>query len=268
MNLRFLVPFLFIGFTFAQDEVSQCNYVGLVKCFINILDEWAWTLYELKENVVTITPDQCEHLKELDKCIKDDLPVAHMCSHSEIVQVSNTVSDLLTHRKDSGSFLRSYYLLTYACSTEGQEILSKHRECLKSEKIGEMTLSAGTYLSEKFLEDTKEKDVCDKVNEKLQQYIGALGGLCSKNEAAQLMCQSLKNMFTGLHADKLDTCVLDCKIPAETNEESKEEVQLTSDAQDDENSEQQQSEQDALRPADSSSIAFSFFSIVFYVLVR
>ena len=51
----------------------QCNYVGLVKCFINILDEWAWTLYELKENVVTITPDQCEHLKELDKCIKVSL---------------------------------------------------------------------------------------------------------------------------------------------------------------------------------------------------
>ncbi|CAP27557.1 Protein CBG07564 [Caenorhabditis briggsae] len=269
MNIRFsfLCSFLLIGHTFAQDEVSQCNYVGLVKCFINILDEWAWTLYELKENVVTIRPDQCEHLKELDKCIKDDLPVAHSCSHNEIVQVSNTVSDLLTHRKDSGSFLRSYYLLTYACSSEGQEILSKHRDCLKSEKIGEMTLSAGTYLSEKFLEHSKE-DVCDKVNEKLQQYISALGGLCSKHEAAQLMCQSLKNMFSGLHADRLENCELDCKIPENTDEESKEEVQLTSDAQDEENLEQQQSEQDALRPADSSSIAFSFFSIVFYVLLR
>uniref|UniRef100_A0A1I7TN15 Secreted protein n=1 Tax=Caenorhabditis tropicalis TaxID=1561998 RepID=A0A1I7TN15_9PELO len=199
--------------------------------------------------------------------LADDLPVAHLCSHSEIVQVSNTVSDLLTHRKDSGSFLRSYYLLTYACSSEGQEILSKHRECLKSEKIGEMTLSAGTYLSEKFLEHSKE-DVCDKVNEKLQQYISALGGLCSKNEAAQLMCQSLKNMFTGLHADKLDNCKLDCKIPADTSEESKEEVQLTNDAQDDENLEQTQSEHDALRPADSSSIAFSFFSIVLFALLR
>lgn len=58
-----------------------------------------------------------------------------------------------------------------------------------------MTLSAGTYLSEKFLEHSDE-DVCEKVNEKLQEYIVALGGLCSKHEAAQLMCQSLTNMFT------------------------------------------------------------------------
>ncbi|RCN38754.1 hypothetical protein ANCCAN_15314 [Ancylostoma caninum] len=57
-----------VRFGIAQD--STCNYVGLVKCFINILDEWAWTLYELKDNVVTITSDQCVHLKELDKCIK------------------------------------------------------------------------------------------------------------------------------------------------------------------------------------------------------
>ncbi|VDM77015.1 unnamed protein product [Strongylus vulgaris] len=48
-------------------NLLQCNYVGLVKCFINILDEWAWTLYELKDNVVTITSEQCVHLKELDK---------------------------------------------------------------------------------------------------------------------------------------------------------------------------------------------------------
>lgn len=56
---------------------------------------------------------------------------------------SNTVSDLLTHRKNSGSFLKSYYLLTYACSEEGQELLNEHRECLSTERIGEMTLSAG-----------------------------------------------------------------------------------------------------------------------------
>uniref|UniRef100_A0A8R1IBS6 DUF19 domain-containing protein n=1 Tax=Caenorhabditis japonica TaxID=281687 RepID=A0A8R1IBS6_CAEJA len=264
----FLFSLLIIGKAYTQDEVSQCNYVGLVKCFINILDEWAWTLYELKENVVTITSDQCDHLKELDKCIKDDLPVAHQCSHNEIVQVSNTVSDLLTHRKDSGSFLRSYYLLTYACSSEGQEILSKHRDCLKSEKIGEMTLSAGTYLSEKFFEHSDD-EVCSKVNGKLQEYITALGGLCSKHEAAQLMCQSLKNMFTGLHADKLESCKLDCKIPEEPKkDENKEEVPLESDLNLETNLEQQQSEQDALKPADSSTTCLSLFSICLMVFWR
>ncbi len=54
---------------------------------------------------------------------KDDGPDSHECSHNEIISASNTVSDLLMHRKNSGSFLKSYYLLTYACSDEGQELL-------------------------------------------------------------------------------------------------------------------------------------------------
>ena len=58
-----------------------------------------------------------------------------------------------------------------------------------------MTLSAGTYLSEKFLTHGDD-DVCDQVNERLQEYIGAMKGLCSKHDAAELMCQSLVNMFT------------------------------------------------------------------------
>lgn len=60
----------------------------------------------------------------------------HGCEHNEIVAASNTVTDLLTHRKNSGSFLKSYYLLTYACSAEGQEMLSSHRSCLSRERIG------------------------------------------------------------------------------------------------------------------------------------
>lgn len=75
--------------------------------------------------------------------LQDDGPEPHECNHNEIVAASNTVSDLLTHRKNSGSFLKSYYLLTYACSQEGQEMLSHHRSCLSRERIGEMTLSAG-----------------------------------------------------------------------------------------------------------------------------
>lgn len=75
----------------------------------------------------------------------------------------------MTHRKNSGSFLKSYYLLTYACSPEGQNLLDEHRNCLARERIGEMTLSAGTYLSEKFLEHPDE-EVCSEVNNKLQVF--------------------------------------------------------------------------------------------------
>ncbi|CAD5220793.1 unnamed protein product [Bursaphelenchus xylophilus] len=203
------LPLFWISLLFLHGVRSQnCNYVTLVKCFINILDDWTWTLYELKENVVTINEDQCKHLKELDRCIQDDGPIPHECNHNEIVAASNTVSDLLTHRKNSGSFLKSYYLLTYACSPEGQELLNEHRSCLSAEKIGEMTLSAGTYLSEKFLEHPDDQ-VCTEVNNKLQEYMDAMSGLCQE-EASQIMCKSLVNMFKGLHADKLHNCEFTC----------------------------------------------------------
>jgi hypothetical protein len=39
--------------------------------------------------------------------------------------------------------IQSYYLLTYACSPEGQQLLNEHRPCLSRERIGEMTVSAG-----------------------------------------------------------------------------------------------------------------------------
>uniref|UniRef100_A0A915PR83 Uncharacterized protein n=1 Tax=Setaria digitata TaxID=48799 RepID=A0A915PR83_9BILA len=193
-------------------NLKVCDYITLVKCFINILDEWTWTLYELKDNVVTINENQCEHLRQLDLCIKDAGPVKHECEHNEIVAASNTVSDLLIHRKNSGSFLKSYYLLTYACSQEGQEILREHRECLTEERIGEMTLSAGTYLSEKFLEHPDDQ-VCQEVNSKLQEYISAMKGICQSESAQVIMCKSLRNMFKGLHADKLHACDFDCNIP-------------------------------------------------------
>jgi hypothetical protein len=201
---------LFLDVTAAQN----CNYVTLVKCFINILDEWTWTLYELKENVVTINSEQCVHLRQLDKCIQDDGPEEHECSHNEIVAASNTVSDLLVHRKNSGSFLKSYYLLTYACSDEGQELLKHHRSCLTRERIGEMTLSAGTYLSEKFLEHPDD-EVCTELNKKLQEYMDAMSDLCEE-EASQIMCKSLTNMFKGLHADKLHNCQFSCLRPTTT----------------------------------------------------
>uniref|UniRef100_A0A1I7XY08 Secreted protein n=1 Tax=Steinernema glaseri TaxID=37863 RepID=A0A1I7XY08_9BILA len=212
--MRLTVLFGLLSLVFGLSTASNCNYVTLVKCFINILDEWTWTLYELKENVVTISQDQCEHLQQLEKCIKDDGPEQHQCEHEEIVAASNTVSDLLTHRKNSGSFLRSYYLLTYACSTEGQQLLTQHRGCLTRERIGEMTLSAGTYLSEKFIHHSDDQ-VCTEVNNKLSEYMQAMAGLCEE-EASMLMCKSLTNMFKGLHADKLQDCEFTCLKPSTT----------------------------------------------------
>ncbi|VIO86460.1 Uncharacterized protein BM_BM4373 [Brugia malayi] len=182
MKFEFAVLLLLNSIT---GTLQLCDYITLVKCFISILDEWAWTLYELKDNVVTINENQCEHLRQLDLCIKDAGPVKHECEHSEILAASNT---------------------------EGQEILREHRECLMEERIGEMTLSAGTYLSERFLEHPDDQ-VCQEVNNKLHEYISAMKGICHSESAQVIMCKSLRNMFKGLHADKLHSCDFDCNIP-------------------------------------------------------
>uniref|UniRef100_A0A915A421 Secreted protein n=1 Tax=Parascaris univalens TaxID=6257 RepID=A0A915A421_PARUN len=182
-------------------------------------------------------------------------PAKHDCDHNEIIAASNTVSDLLTHRKNSGSFLKSYYLLTYACSQIEvffkQQIpvvmqmkidvigrprhLKEHRECLTEERIGEMTLSAGTYLSEKFLEHPDE-EVCEEVNKKLQEYIGAMKGICDSESAQMIMCKSLRNMFKGLHADKLHNCQFNCIVPQKGPEpEVEEEVTASAETADEQN---------------------------------
>ncbi|KAF7638917.1 hypothetical protein Mgra_00001728 [Meloidogyne graminicola] len=223
--------FILMIFPLVEAE-SRCNYVTLVKCFIEILDEWTWTLYELKDNVVTINNDQCQHLRELDKCIQDEGPEQHECNHSEIVAASNTVSDLLIHRKNSGSFLKSYYLLTFACSEEGQKMLSEHRPCLSRERIGEMTISAGTYLSEKFL-DHPDEEVCSALNNKLQEYMEAMAGLC-REEASLIMCRSLIGMFKGLHADKLADCEFSCLQKQESSQRDSQQDQPQQDQQYDE----------------------------------
>lgn len=87
----------------------------------------------------------------------------------------------------------------------------------------------------------------------------------------------------GLHADKLESCKLDCKIPVDTStgEIEKEVVlsyfnnfhcknnfqQLQADFTHENDIEPQQSESDALQPADSSSIHCSFFLIFFWVFL-
>uniref|UniRef100_A0A0N5BLT8 Secreted protein n=1 Tax=Strongyloides papillosus TaxID=174720 RepID=A0A0N5BLT8_STREA len=228
--MKYYVNFIFVilsGFIIGtKHQESTCDFTSLVKCFIEVLDEWTWTLYELsdiKKNMVGITNDQCQHLRKLEICMDDGNENPHSCTHKEVVEVSNTVSDLITHRKNAGSFLKSYYLLSFACSNEGQKLINENEECFRSEHISEMTISAGTYLSEKFLDGDKEDDdICSDLNEKMEEYKEALRQACNKR-AQYLMCKSLESMFKGLHADKLEGCDLNCGSIDDLDEEPEQE---------------------------------------------
>lgn len=199
------------------NNAQSCDFNALVKCFIEVLDDWAWTLFELKSNVVTITEDRCVHLRELEKCVSDKGAEAHGCNHDEILDASRTVSDLLTHRKNSGTFLTSYYLLNYACSTKGQALLSSNRACLTNERIGEMTMSAATYLTNKFIDngELSPYDSCRELNAKLVEYQSALNPMC-EGRASEIMCESLLGLFKGVYGHKLAGCQFHrCAIEAD-----------------------------------------------------
>lgn len=217
-----LLTTAFIILSFFPYTLQTCQYIELVRCFIDVLDEWAWTLYKLKDNVVTINHEECGNLRKLDACLEDSGAEKHQCDHNEIITASNTVSDLLTHRKNSGSFLNSYYLLKYACSQEGQDILRDHRQCLNNNRLGEMTLSAATYLSEKFLVHPDDQ-VCEELKNKLEEYTNAVKDICEADSAQLIMCRSLSSMFQGLHADKLHNCQFSCKSPEPKVEPEQEE---------------------------------------------
>lgn len=232
--MKFLSPILLL-LSFIPYSHQECNYIALVKCFTEILDEWTFTLYELRDNVVTINNEQCSDIEKLDLCTQDAGNNRHECNHSEIIAASNTVTDLFTHRKNSGSFLKSYYLLKYACSTEGQNILNEHRECLKQQRIGEMTITAGTYLSEKFLDHPKEQ-ACAELNGRLNGFLSVMDDLCDKHSARKIMCRSLVSMFQGMEADKLHDCHFNCTTQEEdagTTEEEGEEAKAIEEAEKD-----------------------------------
>uniref|UniRef100_A0A914L7S8 Uncharacterized protein n=1 Tax=Meloidogyne incognita TaxID=6306 RepID=A0A914L7S8_MELIC len=108
------------------------------------------------------------------------------------------------------------------------------RSCLSRERIGEMTISAGTYLSEKFL-DHPDEEVCTAVNNKVQEYMEAMTGLC-REEASLIMCRSLTGMFKGLHSDILADCEFSCLRKQESSQRDSQQEQPQQDQQYDENS--------------------------------
>lgn len=215
-TLTLTVSLLSVLFVCPGGVGAECDYVVLVKCFIEVLDEWAWTLYESQDNVVTISDQGCEHFNRITQCVEDSGPGGrHSCSQPEVIEASRTVSDLLTHRKHSGTFLKSYYLLHYAC-TDGRAEVKKHRSCLATEAIGKQTLSAAGYLEEKFAEERPNSAdaACSLFTQRLISFrkIIAQQNLCG-GEAERLMCESLKRMFTNVEAELLGQCPFDCAQP-------------------------------------------------------
>jgi hypothetical protein len=122
------------------------------------------------------------------------------------------------HRRNVGTFVKSYFLLYYACSEEGRALVHEHRECLFKESIGQATLSAASYLGEKYLEahGPTNQEACEVLETRLNEYKTALAPLCGNGGAAKLMCESVLRAVQGAYPDKVGTCSnIDCKVDTE-----------------------------------------------------
>lgn len=189
-----------------QLSVQDCQESELVQCFINFLDELSWTLYLTKQSVITVSDNQCDALSDLKKCL-EDAPGKYRCSHNELIDATQAVTDLLAQKQHSGNFLRSYYLLNYACSEEGREIVRGHRECLENQKIGSMILEAGTYLADRFSEN--DKDYCNDFKSKLEDFVTSMHGICPGRGPQLMFCNSVKRMLHGMYTQD-EGCEFDC----------------------------------------------------------
>ncbi len=197
---------------------AACNYIQMVRCFMETLGDWAYALYEAQDNVVTIGDAGCEHFKKIGVCIRDMEPVKHNCNLAEILETSRTVSDLLTHRQGSGTFLKSYYLLEYSC-VEARDEVNANKQCLEKEHIGAATLLAATYLEDKIQHVSKENgSACTMLSGRLDAFRKTLGTVTCNGVAARLMCESLLRMFKNVDPDKLGSCSYNCEQTEETAE--------------------------------------------------
>uniref|UniRef100_A0A915I7Z3 Uncharacterized protein n=1 Tax=Romanomermis culicivorax TaxID=13658 RepID=A0A915I7Z3_ROMCU len=153
---------------------QKCDILELVRCFVDVLDDWAWHLwtfknssrlrmvkigdwfdfdccyhlrqiFEKKDNIAAVNESVCTQHTAMDKCVnqKD-------CSKREILDASVNISDILLQKTRSGTFLKGYYIAKFSCSAEGAPLVHTHRECLLKDNIGRMVATASHALELEF----------------------------------------------------------------------------------------------------------------------
>lgn len=201
-----------------QDQpttTSPCNDNALVKCLSDPLDEWAIALYSLKENIVAIKSEECLHSREMiDQCIKTTAAELK-CDHAGIMRAAKVITDLLTHKKDSGNLLRSYYITAYVCTEEGRAIRDEvGEECLKQQHIGEMLFTAVKFMDDKISHNNTANgaELCGFLKQQSLFMREVAEGKCPQHstKAGRLMCESIKMAFQTMYPEKFEGCKFEC----------------------------------------------------------
>lgn len=200
---------------------STCNVVGLIKCFSEVLDDWMLHLWNFQKNIITVNRTACEHHKNMEFCV--NYP---SCTSAEWLNVSRMMTEMILHRKGSGSFLKSYYFTQYACTHKGQEIVDNHRPCLINYKINEKSMVLSRYMEDVITckiagktahecrhmeEDNWDSDewYCEFLKTKANDMYIIAKDECGKDPAF-LMCKGINDIFVNLYPEQLQNCQVPC----------------------------------------------------------
>ncbi|KRZ77696.1 hypothetical protein T10_11727 [Trichinella papuae] len=195
---------------------GPCDFIGLIRCFVSALDDWAWSLWNIKDNIAMVGGEACQNHRSLGNCV-----FYEGCSRMEILEASSLVSDLLAHQKGAGSFLKSYFLADFSCSEEGQVIVNSHRNCLLKQHIGDQAIEASTFVEqqlEKMAQNNTEDPFkqCELLKERAQLMYRIGEDECPP-AGGLLMCRSLIDSFIYMYPNKFEFCDVTCAVPTSTS---------------------------------------------------
>uniref|UniRef100_A0A915JK20 Uncharacterized protein n=1 Tax=Romanomermis culicivorax TaxID=13658 RepID=A0A915JK20_ROMCU len=120
---------------------NQCRYLGLIHCFTESLDDWALHLWNFRDNIAALDQTSCGKRHNMDYCI--NYPG---CTRQEIVNASRSVTDLLLHRRHTGTFLKSYFYSGFPCSSQGRMIVGQTQNCLVHARISQKAAWLSNYV--------------------------------------------------------------------------------------------------------------------------
>ena len=52
---------------------ADCDYTRLVECFVRALDDFTNVIWVSRKNIVTLSDDDCVHVRKMGDCIDDTL---------------------------------------------------------------------------------------------------------------------------------------------------------------------------------------------------
>lgn len=211
----------------ARASCDQDQRDKLLHCYMDLLDDWAFNMWSIKK---TLTTMNCTLVDQMNKCIQ-----ISGCPMSDAVDVSSTLTELLTYNRGAGTFLHSFLALAYACSEPGRRIVEKHKECLHNQGDDLYLIAIVDVLNDQFLSyrlkeqkgesnhdhDLERQNPCEILSGVARQAQVSAEQHCEAPDAGYLACKTVSHPFQAMYPNLvgIPKCGEICHMPKEEEEE-------------------------------------------------